>query len=128
MSTPAESSDQPAASKPATRAQSPLYREEAMVHQTRRLEGEVILVQSVRLRIFAFLAMGIVAAGVLFVATATYARMESVSGWVVPEGGLIRVTARQGGVIEEIRISEGREVIAGEALAVLRLSTDLGDG
>lgn len=98
------------------------------MHQTRRLEGEVILVQSVRLRIFAFLAMGIVAAGVLFVATATYARMESVSGWVVPEGGLIRVTARQGGVIEEIRISEGREVIAGEALAVLRLSTDLGDG
>lgn len=106
----------------------PLYREEAVLNQTRRLEGEVILVQSVRLRVFALLAMVVVAAGLIFVSTATYARMESVEGWVVPEGGLIRVAARQGGVIEEISVSEGQEVAAGEALAVLRLSSDLGDG
>lgn len=108
--------------------QTPLFRTEAIAHQTQRLEGEVLLVQSVRLRVLAFIGVAIVAAGLIFISTATYARMESVTGWVVPEGGLIRVTARQGGIIEQIDVSEGDIVATGQALATLRLSSSLGSG
>src|SRR5690554_4154237 len=90
--------------------QTPLFREEAVAHQTQRLDGEVLLMQTLSLRILAFLGVAIVAAGLIFLSSATYARMESVAGWVVPEGGLIRVAARQGGVIERINISEGDDV------------------
>ncbi|KGJ07648.1 hemolysin secretion protein D [Paracoccus sphaerophysae] len=74
------------------------------------------------------MAVVVVAGAAIFAATATYARMETVVGWVVPEGGLIRVTAQQGGIIEKLSVAEGDQVAAGEALAELRLSTDLEDG
>ncbi|MDO5614015.1 MAG: HlyD family efflux transporter periplasmic adaptor subunit [Paracoccus sp. (in: a-proteobacteria)] len=63
-----------------------------------------------------------------FASTASYARIETVAGWVVPEGGLIRVTAPRGGVIQSLTVSEGDTVSAGQSLAELRLSADLAGG
>jgi membrane fusion protein len=109
-------------------AQNDLFRQEAISSQTGRLDGEVILTQPLPSRILGIIGIAIVAGGLLFLTTATYARMESVSGWVVPEGGLIRVGARQGGIVERIDVVEGEEVQADQPLAQLRLSSDFGDG
>jgi membrane fusion protein len=54
--------------------------------------------------------------------------MEHVTGWVAPEGGLIRVAARQGGVVEAVQAVEGESVAAGVPLASLRLSSDVTAG
>lgn len=106
----------------------PLFRKQAVAYQSRSLDGEVMLKLSMRMRILIVLAVVIVVGATLFATQASYARIETVSGWVVPEGGLIRVTARQGGVIETLSVSEGDEVAAGQSLAKLRLSTDLDEG
>ncbi len=106
----------------------PLFRQEAVAYQTRSLDGEVLLSLSVRMRVLIAIVAAIVTAAVIFAVTASYARIETVSGWVVPEGGLIRVTARQGGVIETLDVAEGAMVTAGQPLAVLRLSQDTGHG
>lgn len=106
----------------------PLFRQQAVAYQSRSLDGEVMLSLSMRMRALIILAVVVVAGAAIFAATATYARMETVVGWVVPEGGLIRVTAQQGGIIEKLSVAEGDQVAAGEALAELRLSTDLEDG
>lgn len=108
------------------RPAAPLFRQEALRYQSRRLEGEVMLALSMRTRVLVLLAVAVVAAGLIFVTTASYSRMEQVTGWVVPEGGLIRVTARQGGTIEELHVVEGDHVAAGAALADMRLSADIG--
>ena len=105
-----------------------LFRQEAVSSQTARLDGEVILTQPLPSRILGYAGMAIVAGGLLFLSTATYARMENVSGWVVPEGGIIRVGARQGGIIERIEVAEGDEVRANQALAQVRISSDFNDG
>lgn len=121
---------QPNAGAGATSGDKPilLFRQQAVAYQSRSLDGEVMLSLSMRMRALIILAVVVVAGAAIFAATATYARMETVVGWVVPEGGLIRVTAQQGGIIEKLSVAEGDQVAAGEALAELRLSTDLEDG
>lgn len=75
---------------------------------------------------------GVLAVGasamVTFASTATYARKETVSGWIVPEGGLVRVAARDGGVIRAIDVHEGETVSLGDTLVRVGLSTDLAQG
>lgn len=107
---------------------SPLFRTEAVQHQMRRLDGEVMLRLSMRMRVLIMVASVIIIGAGTFLATASYARMETVSGWIVPQDGLIRVTARQGGVIEALGVTEGDSVAAGEALATLSLSSSIGEG
>ena len=113
---------------PSSPQQAPLFRKEAVIHQIRRLDGEVLLVQSFPTRALAALGVAIVAAAALFVSTANYSRMETVPGWVVPQDGLIRVSARQGGIVEAVSVNEGDNVAAGQALATLRLSSNLDAG
>lgn len=113
---------------PAPQAQAGLFRPEAITSQAGRLDGEVILAQPLPSRILGIMAILVVVAGLIFLSTATYARMESVSGWVVPEGGLIRVGARQAGVVRGINVVEGDEVRANQPLAEVRVSSDFGDG
>lgn len=106
----------------------PLFRQQAVAYQSRSLDGEVLLSLSMRMRVLIVLAIVAIAGAVVFAAKASYARMETVSGWVVPEAGLIRVTAPQGGVVETLPISEGDQVQAGQSLARLRLSSDIASG
>jgi membrane fusion protein len=47
---------------------------------------------------------------IAFSATATYAGKEKVGGWLPPQAGLIRLTARQGGIVENVRAMEGQSV------------------
>lgn len=101
---------------------SDLFRREAIHHATRRLSGEVILASSLSSRILsALLVMAVVLIGG-FAATATYARKETVAGWVAPTEGLIRLEARQGGVVESLHVQEGQPVRAGQPIATLKLS------
>ena len=107
---------------------SDLFRKQAIDHVTRRLEGEVVLASPVPQRVLAGFFVAVVLVGLLFAALGSYARRETVSGWIVPEGGLIRVTSRQGAVVQAVRVREGTDVAAGAPLADLRLATDTAAG
>lgn len=99
-----------------------LFRKEAVEHATRRLEGEVILfnILPVRLLIAAFLI--VIAIACAFALSASYARKETVSGWLTPDSGLIRALAPQGGLIATLHVKEGDMVLAGASLAELQLA------
>lgn len=105
-----------------------LFRQEAIHHATRRLSGEVVLASSLSSRLLAVLLCVVVLALGAFASMATYARKETVAGWVAPIGGMIRLEARQGGVIEALHVEEGEVVRAGQAIATLKLSQALGEG
>lgn len=107
---------------------SDLFRREAVAHATRRLAGDVVLASSVSSRVLAILFIVVVAAGVLFAATASYARKETVSGWLTPAAGLIRLTASEGGVVERLLVAEGDRVTTGQPVAILRSSQTLQAG
>ncbi|MDM7459460.1 MAG: HlyD family efflux transporter periplasmic adaptor subunit [Paracoccus sp. (in: a-proteobacteria)] len=111
-----------------TVARPPLFRPEAVAYQSRSLDGDVMLRLSMPMQVLIALAVLIVVGALIFAGRASYARMETVGGWVVPEGGLIRITAPQGGTIEALPVTEGESVKAGQSLARLRLSSDTDQG
>jgi membrane fusion protein len=105
-----------------------LYREEAVHHATRRLAGEVVLATPVSTRVLGGIAVSVVVGVAIFASTATYARRETVAGWVVPENGMIRVEAPQGGRILSLAVGEGDTVAEGGPIAVLKLSASTAKG
>lgn len=105
-----------------------LFRKEAIHHATHRLAGEVVLASSLSSRILACLAVAIVVISILFAATASYARKETVVGWLTPSEGLIRLAARQGGVVSELHVVEGQIVAPGQVVATVTLSQALKNG
>jgi membrane fusion protein len=107
---------------------SDLFRSDAVKHATSRLNGEVVVMASLSSRLLAGLALAVVVIGLIFAATASYARKETVGGWLAPQSGMIRVVARQGGVVSQIHVREGQVVEAGTPIATLSLSSELADG
>lgn len=105
-----------------------LFRAEAVAYSRRRLQGDVIIASPPGLRLYGALLIAIIAVATIFAVTATYSRKEIVSGWIQPEGGLIRATTLQAGMIEEISVKEGQEVKKGAVLARVRLSPDIANG
>lgn len=94
----------------------------------KRLNGQVIFATPLSLQIYAALAIIVVAVALVFLSTASYARHETMIGWLVPRGGLIQVNARAGGVVTALAVKEGDSVHAGELIARIRLSTTLASG
>ena len=107
---------------------SDLFRKEAVNHAIRRLDGEVLVGASLSWSLLGYAAAALVAVALIFASIATYARKETVTGWLVPRGGLIRISARDGGVLESLAVHEGDVVKAGQPLARIRLSTDTAHG
>jgi membrane fusion protein len=107
---------------------SDLFRREAVDHATRRLGGEVVIATPLRASILGALLVGVVAIAAVFAATASYARKETVVGWLTPEAGLVRAAAQRGGIATQMMVKEGETVSAGAPLAVMRLSADIDSG
>jgi len=97
-------------------------------HATQRLAGDVVLASSLPSRLLALLVVLVVVGGAVFASAANYARKETVTGWLTPRAGMIRLAARQGGVVSALHVKEGDLVITGQAVATLTLSPMLESG
>jgi membrane fusion protein len=107
---------------------SDLFRKEAVAHATQRLAGAVVLATPLSVRLLGLFFAGVVFAAVSFASMASYARKATVSGWLVPDLGLIRVTASSAGFIQSVPIGEGELVAAGARLAEIRIGTETATG
>ena len=68
-----------------------LFRSEALAHQRNRLLGEVVLLPPLSLRLLSAAAL-LVSVGLLAaVAWGTYARKETLRGYLAPDHGLAKV-------------------------------------
>ena len=106
-----------------TENSSPLFRPEVLAERRTQWLGTVLLAPQVSYRLFALYAVLISGAvlGLLFFGS--YTRTERVSGWLVPDQGMVRVFAAQPGVAAEVYVTEGSTVRKGERLVAL--STEL---
>ncbi|GAA6152167.1 HlyD family efflux transporter periplasmic adaptor subunit [Pseudoteredinibacter isoporae] len=95
---------------------SSLFRKEAIDHQRTRLWGEVLIVQpkSFKWLVMVFL-LGIAAVAV-FASLQSYKRKETVMGFLVPKGGLAKVSSERGGIVTEVLVENGQAVKAGQNL------------
>lgn len=97
----------------------PLFRPEAVAERQTQWLGTVLLAPRLSHAAAAAFAL-LAAAGVLsLLFLGTYTRKVRVSGWLVPDAGLVRVLAPRAGVLVGLHVREGAEVRKGDVLAVL---------
>lgn len=105
-----------------------LFRKEAGDYSRRRLHGPVVLAIPIATGTLSALLVLILSVGFVFLAMTSFARKETVSGWLTPSEGLIRLSASQGGVVADLPVFEGQKVVAGQTIATLTLSPSLEGG
>jgi membrane fusion protein len=102
---------------------SPLFRPEVLAERQTQWLGTVLLAPKISHRLFTFYALLVTASIAALLFVGEYTRTAKVSGWLVPEQGMVRVFAALTGVATDVYVKEGSAVKRGERL--LTLSTEL---
>ncbi len=93
-----------------------LFRQESLDNRRERLWGEVVLIQPLSF----YLITGVVTIAVILIAIyliyGTYARRENVSGYLLPDKGLVKIYAIQSGIVTDVHVNEGDKVSKGDVL------------
>jgi len=104
---------------------SSLFRVEALRHRADRLQGNVNIALPLAWHAIGLLFLVIVVAAAIFLSTATYERVETVSGTIVPDKGVAAIVPSRAGLVQTILVSEGDRVKAGQRLAVIRADDNM---
>lgn len=105
-----------------------LFRREALENKRDTWLGEILLVRPTS---FAFLTgfFIVVALAILaYLIWGEYTKKARVTGYVVPEQGVIKVFAQQTGAVSVLRVKEGQTVKRGEVLMVLSVQKTSSQG
>ena len=107
---------------------SSLFREEAIEHQKDKLFGDVFLLQPLSIGIMTGVAVCI---GLLILALliwGSYARKESVRGYLTPDKGIVKIYMPQPGTISKVHITEGQNLNAGDLIFTVQAEKSLQGG
>ncbi len=96
-----------------------LFRHEVLAERKTQWLGAVLLEPRISHKISMIVSVCAAAAiiGILFFGS--YTRKERISGWLMPEKGIVRVLPPQAGVVQSIKVKEGEKVSKGDPLLVL---------
>lgn len=107
-----------------------LFRQEAIEAQKAPSLGVIRLATPVSYQIWTLAAIGMVVAILAWLFAGQYTRREHVAGSLVPQAGLLTLTARSAGTVTSVAIADGTAVHAGEALLTVsddRSSASMGN-
>ena len=105
-----------------------LFRKEAVSHQSVRLTGSITLAQPLSLKLTVVILISVAVAIVTFLFSAEYSRKETVRGFLMPNKGVIKSFAAQGGTIEKLWVIEGDNVLKGQSLATIVIQQNNSSG
>ena len=105
-----------------------LFRKEVIESHRQRHLGDVVLSQPLSFSVFALLLIVIVVATITFISLGSYARKETVQGFLSPDKGIVRVHAPRIGVVGQLHVREGQFVNEGDPLLTLLGETVTGGG
>ncbi len=98
---------------------STLFRKQATDFRKDRLHGELLLLPRISHALLVVLIVIWVVLLAVWLTSNSYARKETVSGWVEPQSGLIRVYSNSAGIVKNVLVSEGEAVSEGQPLAIV---------
>ena len=105
-----------------------LFRKQAIEHQGNRLYGDVALTTPVSTWALTGLIGTIIAGIGIALFLGSYARKETVSGWLISDKGLVKIVSPQLGTIATVHVEEGQDVDEGTHLITLDLDTVFAGG
>lgn len=106
----------------------PLFRAQVIEQKTDRLHGDVVLLPRIRHSVVIGLLLVWLLALVIWLTTSTYARKETVAGWLEPPAGVVRLYPEASGQIKKILVKEGDRVQKGQPLIIINGDRTLADG
>lgn len=98
---------------------SSLFRKEALEHSKNRLYGEVVLLQPFSLTLLVTTVVVICALILSMLFWGTYARKETVRGYVVPDKGIVNVYAPNPGTVSKVLVEERDHIQEGQTLVTV---------
>ena len=107
----------------------PLFRPEAQQGREREWLGSIQLIRPPSLALLTGFVVAVAVAVASYLVLGEYTRKARVSGYLVPDRGVIRLVANQPATVVESHVAEGRAVRRGDVLFVLAVgaSTMSGD-
>ncbi len=109
-------------------AKAPLFRAQVVEQKSAGLHGDVMLVPRKRdLVLIVLLLVWLFAVGV-WLATGTYARKQTVMGWLESPTGVVRLYPEASGQVRTILVKEGDRVRAGQPLMIINGDRALVEG
>ncbi len=96
-----------------------LFRKQAVEKQQDRLLGDVLVIPPLSYSLVTALLILFVAAALVLLVNGTYARKETVQGFLVPDTGVLKVYASRPGIVRQVFVREGDSVVAGQPLVLV---------
>lgn len=100
-----------------------LFRPEALAGRQQAWLGSIQLLRPLSLRLLSVTAIAAVIGVCAFLSIAQYTRKARVSGYLVPDRGVLRINAPQAGTVLSREVVEGQQVRQGDVLFVLALDS-----
>jgi len=88
------------------------------------LSGDVAIAVPLAWQSIGYLIFGGVAAAGLFLLLASYSRVETVTGVIIPDKGVAEIIPSRAGVIAALAVRDGQIVTNGSELATIRAEED----
>jgi membrane fusion protein len=101
-----------------------LFRSEIVQARQERMLGDVNLVIPVAWHVIGYLLATAIAAAIVFLSLAHYARVEVVGGEIAPEQGVSAIVPVRTGIVSRLAVHDGDMVAAGAELATIRSEED----
>src|SRR6187551_959138 len=105
-----------------------LFRREALSSRGLRLHGDISLTQPLSWQLIGYLLFASFVVALIFLATASYSRVETVPGAVVLDKGVVSIVPSRAGIVAEVAVREGTPVTVGDTLARIRSEEHLAHG
>lgn len=109
-------------------APTPLFRKEVLEHRADRLHGDVSIAVPISWQVIGYTLLAALVAALVFLFTASYSRVETVTGAVVLDKGVAAILPSRPGVVAELPAREGQRVRAGDPLVRVRSEEDMAGG
>lgn len=99
-----------------------LYRKEVFEYRAKasRLSGDVMISVPIAWQAIGYLMFASFVVGVAYLSLASYTRVETVRGSIIPDKGVASVVSTRNGVIESVLAQDGQHVTSGAVLATIR--------
>ena len=105
-----------------------LFRNQVIAARRQRLEGSISISQPRSLLLISLLLTGITITAAAFLATGSYARKETVTGYLALEPGVARVRTPRAGVVTGVHVRDGQRVAIRAPLLTINTDTRSGEG
>lgn len=107
---------------------SQLFRAEVFQQKKDRLSGSVSIAVPMPWQAIGFLIFGSLIIAITFLSLASYARVETVTGSIVPDKGVAAIIPTRPGTIAEVMVEDGERVAKGATLVSIRAEEDSATG